>query len=164
MRGGSKPTIRKIAKGGLLAEQGEPGDHIYLLLDGVLSVRVDGSQLGELGPGAIAGKRALLEDGRRTATLRAVTDCVIAAAAHQINRDALASRAEQHTGRPRTGEPGISPPAARVQTRHSPIAVACLPPQPSPASTGSQDSGSICSLSRILPLLWPATVAVKRQA
>jgi CRP-like cAMP-binding protein len=96
MRGGSEPAIRKIAKGALLAGQGEPGDHIYLLLDGVLSVWVDGSELGELGPGAVAGERALLEDGRRTATLRAVTDCVIAAAAHQIDRDALASLAEQH--------------------------------------------------------------------
>jgi hypothetical protein len=94
MRGGTKPAIRKIAKGALLAEQGQPGHHIYLLLDGVLSVWVDG---GELGPGAVVGERALLEDGRRTATLRAVTDCVIAAAAaHQIDRDALASLAEQH--------------------------------------------------------------------
>jgi Cyclic nucleotide-binding domain len=99
MRGGTKPTIRRIAKGGLLTEQGQPGHDTYLLLDGVLSVWVGGGELGELGPGAVVGERALLEDGRRTATLRAVTDCVIAAAtAHQIDRGALASLAEQHHG------------------------------------------------------------------
>jgi hypothetical protein len=97
MRGGAKPAVRKLAKGGLLAEQGEPGDDIYLLLDGVLSVSVDGSELGELGPGAIVGERALLEHGRRTATLRAVTDCVVAIAAKdQVDRDSLARLAEQH--------------------------------------------------------------------
>ena len=97
MRGGAKPAIRKLPAGTLLAAQGAPGDDIYLLLDGVLSVGVDGTQVAELGPGAIIGERALLEGGRRTATLRAVTDCVVAVAAKdQIDRDSLASLAELH--------------------------------------------------------------------
>jgi hypothetical protein len=97
MRGGAKPAIRKLPAGSLLAEQGAPGDEVYLLLDGVLSVWVDGAQLGELGPGAVVGERALLAEGRRTATLRAVTDCVIATAAKsQIDRDSLAHLAELH--------------------------------------------------------------------
>jgi Cyclic nucleotide-binding domain len=97
MRGGAKPTVRKLAKGAVLTGQGEPGNDIYLLLDGVLSVWVDGTQVGELGPGAVVGERAMLEHSRRTATLRAVTDCVVAAAARdQIDRDSLASLAEGH--------------------------------------------------------------------
>jgi hypothetical protein len=97
MRGGAKPAVRKLAKGTLLAEQGDPGHDIYLLLDGVLSVSVDGTQVGELGPGAVMGERALLEGGRRTATLRAVTDCVIATAAKdQIDRGSLSSLADLH--------------------------------------------------------------------
>jgi Cyclic nucleotide-binding domain len=97
MRGGAKPAVRKLAKGAVLAQQGERGDDIYLLLDGVLSVWVDGTQVGELVPGAVIGERAVLEDGRRTATLRAVTGSVIAAAAgNQIDRDSLASLAELH--------------------------------------------------------------------
>ncbi len=97
MRGGAKPAVRKLAKGMLLAEQGDPGHDIYLLLDGVLSVSVDGTQVGELGPGAVMGERALLEGGRRTATLRAATDCVIATAAKdQIDRGSLSSLAELH--------------------------------------------------------------------
>ena len=61
MRGGAKPAVRKLAKGAVLTEQGEYGDDIYLLLDGVLSVWVDGTQVGELGPGAVVGERAVLE-------------------------------------------------------------------------------------------------------
>jgi len=97
MRGGTRATVRKLATGALLTEQGQPGDDIYLLLDGVLSVWVDGIQVSELGPGAVIGERALLEEGRRTATLRAVTDCIIAVAAKdQIDRNSLASIAELH--------------------------------------------------------------------
>jgi CRP-like cAMP-binding protein len=97
MRGAAKPAVRKLAKDTLLAEQGEPGDDIYLLLDGMLSVCVDGTQVGELGPGAVAGERALLDHGRRTATLRALTNCVIATAAKdQIDPDNLARLAGYH--------------------------------------------------------------------
>ena len=71
MRGGAKPKIRKVRQDALLAEQGQPGDELYLLLDGVLSVSVDDDPVGELGPGAVIGERAALEGGRRTATLRA---------------------------------------------------------------------------------------------
>jgi hypothetical protein len=97
MRGGAKPAVRKLAAGALLTEQGEPGGDIYLLLDGMLSVWVDGAQVGELGPGAVVGERAVLEAGRRTATLRAVTDCVVATAAKdQVDRDSLTRLAEHH--------------------------------------------------------------------
>jgi CRP-like cAMP-binding protein len=48
----------------------------------------------ELGPGAVVGEVALLEGGRRTATLRAVTPCRVAAVpGHRIDRDALAELA-----------------------------------------------------------------------
>ncbi len=97
MRGGAKPAIRKLTEGTVLTEQGEPGEDIYLLLDGTLSVWVNGTQIGELGPGVVVGERALLEHGRRTATLRAATNCVIATAAkNQIDRDRLARLAELH--------------------------------------------------------------------
>jgi hypothetical protein len=87
---GAKPKIRKIAENGVLAEQGSPGDELYLLLDGVLSVDVDGEVVAELGPGAIIGERAILEDGVRTSTVRAVTKARVAVAdASQIDRAAL---------------------------------------------------------------------------
>src|SRR5690348_8697825 len=90
MRGGAKPEIRRLGAGTLLAEQGQPGQEIFLLLDGVIAVSVDGTPLAELGPGAILGERAALEEGLRTATLRAATDCVVAATdAGNLDRDRL---------------------------------------------------------------------------
>ena len=67
------PSIEKIKAGRVLIKQGEAGTDLFLVLDGVVIVDVDGRPLAELGPGALVGERALLEGGKRTATLRAVT-------------------------------------------------------------------------------------------
>ncbi len=77
---GKKPEIRKIKEGATLTEQGDAGDELYLLLDGVLRAEVDGEGVAELGPGALLGERAIIEGGTRTATLRAVTACRVAVA------------------------------------------------------------------------------------
>ena len=80
MRGGRKPRVRTVKKGRTLVEQGEQGEELFLLLDGVLAVEVGGETVAELGPGAVLGERAILESGRRTATLRALTPCKVAVA------------------------------------------------------------------------------------
>jgi CRP-like cAMP-binding protein len=49
-----------------------------LLFDGVLLVLRDGRPVTEVGPGAVLGEMALLDGGRRTATLQAVTPCRVA--------------------------------------------------------------------------------------
>jgi hypothetical protein len=97
MRGGQKAETRTIKKGQPLVEQGAPGNELYLLLDGVLDVVVDGEPIAEVGPGAILGERALLEGGTRTATLRALTKCRVAVAnADQIDRAALEELSAGH--------------------------------------------------------------------
>jgi hypothetical protein len=97
MRGGAKPEIRTLAAGDTLVRQGEAGEELFLVLDGVLLVEVDGNQLAEIGPGAILGERAILEGGRRTSTLRAVTPVKVAvAAAGKIDPAALAEVSEGH--------------------------------------------------------------------
>jgi hypothetical protein len=97
MQAGTKPKIRRLAKGKTLVEQGQPGGELYLLLDGVLTVEVDGETVAELGPGAIVGERALLEEGRRTSTLRAVTPAKVAiATADQLDPAALTEVATGH--------------------------------------------------------------------
>ena len=78
MRKGGKSTIRKLEQGALLTEQDVPGDDVFLLLDGVLDVEVDGERIAEVGPGAILGERAPLEGGVRTSTLRARTRVTVA--------------------------------------------------------------------------------------
>jgi hypothetical protein len=70
---GASPKRRNLEPEETLVQQGEAGDELYLLLDGVLAVEVDGEEVAEIGPGAILGELAGLEAGKRTATLRART-------------------------------------------------------------------------------------------
>ena len=96
MKGG-KPKIRKLKEGATLTKQGEEASAIYLLLDGVLSVEVDGNEVAALGPGALIGERAVLEGGRRTATLTAVTPAKVAEARTvELDTDKLAEISETH--------------------------------------------------------------------
>jgi hypothetical protein len=78
MQGGAKPDIRSLRSGDALVEQGEPGTDVYLILDGIFVVEVDGEPVAEIGPGAVVGERAALEGGKRTATLRATTPAKVA--------------------------------------------------------------------------------------
>ena len=91
----SKPKRLEVDE--TLTEQGEKGDSIYLLLDGVLAVEVDGETIAEVGPGAILGARALVESGHRTATLRAVTPAkAVVASSDDIEPTALEELAAAH--------------------------------------------------------------------
>ncbi|MGB2953789.1 MAG: cyclic nucleotide-binding domain-containing protein [Gaiellaceae bacterium] len=90
MRSGAKLDRRKLDKGELLVEQGDEGNELYLLLDGMLEVVADGEPVAEVGPGALLGERALLEGGTRTATLRATTKARVAVVpADSVDQSAL---------------------------------------------------------------------------
>jgi Cyclic nucleotide-binding domain len=89
-----------LEPGDILVEQGGPGDELYLLLDGVLAVAVDGDEVAEIGPGAILGERASLEGGKRTATLSGRTRCRLAVVPPELLdrqelEDIASSRAER---------------------------------------------------------------------
>jgi hypothetical protein len=73
LSGDEKLPKLKLGEGAVLVTQGGEGDKLYLLLDGVVGVEVDGEQVAEMGPGTMLGERAALEGGLRTATLRALT-------------------------------------------------------------------------------------------
>lgn len=97
MRSGSKPEIRRLSAGTSLATQHEEADELYLLLDGMVRVEVDGEPLADIGPGAVLGERAILESGRRTATLVAVTPCTVAVAHRDVvETEALRQLSEAH--------------------------------------------------------------------
>ncbi len=92
-----KPAIRSLAEGDFLTRQGEPGDGIHLVLDGVFDVDVDGTVVAEVGPGAIVGERAGLEKGTRTSTVRARTAARVATVATgNFDPDDLAAIATGH--------------------------------------------------------------------
>jgi Cyclic nucleotide-binding domain len=97
MHGAHKPKIRKLAAGDVLATQGDPGDSLYLVLDGVLAVTVDGNHVGDVGPGAVLGEHSILDASPRTATVTATTPVRIAEApADAVDREALTRLAPLH--------------------------------------------------------------------
>jgi hypothetical protein len=100
LRDGARLVRRRVARGETLVEQGKPGRDLFVVLDGVFDVEVDREVVAQVGSGAILGERAVLGDGRRTATLRAVRSSRVAViASSEITRPDLAaisaSRARQ---------------------------------------------------------------------
>jgi CRP-like cAMP-binding protein len=65
--------------GQLVIERGQSGTGLFVVIEGKLVVEApEGTR--ELRPGAVVGERALLSpDGRRTARVHALTDCVVLA-------------------------------------------------------------------------------------
>ena len=97
MHGAAKPRIIQLQAGDELVRQGDFGQDIYLVLDGVIRVERDGTRLAEYGPGAMLGERAALEGGTRTSTLVAVTRCRVASVpAVQLDLSDLAELATGH--------------------------------------------------------------------
>jgi hypothetical protein len=105
MRQGRKPEIRALKAEQILVREGDPGEEMYLLLDGVLSVDVGGRLVAHLGPGVVVGERALLEQGRRTSTLKTVTPVRVAVVrADQVEPELLSELATHHR-REEAGDP-----------------------------------------------------------
>jgi hypothetical protein len=97
MSGGAKPTIRTLAAGENLVQQGQAGTEVFLILDGMFVVEVDEKPVAEIGPGAVVGERASLTNGARTATLWARTRGRVASVPHDaLDPRALGSLAATH--------------------------------------------------------------------
>ncbi len=67
-----------LARGETIVSQGEPGEHFFILAEGQAQVELEGAfgaktHLATLEPGDSFGEIALLESGRRTATVRAAS-------------------------------------------------------------------------------------------
>lgn len=101
MRSGAELERRTLDAGEPLVEQGQDGGELFLILDGVVDVEVDGEEVAEIGPGALIGERALLEGGRRTASVFATTPVrVVVVPPEAVSQSALeelaAARKREH--------------------------------------------------------------------
>jgi Cyclic nucleotide-binding domain len=88
---GAKLPRLRLGVGETLVEQGEPGSDMFLLVDGILDVEIDGETVAQVGAGALLGELAVLGDGRRKATLRAVRPCRVAVLAREHVSSELAA-------------------------------------------------------------------------
>ena len=90
---------RPVAKGDVLFAEGEPGDRMYVILEGKVKLgqtSADGreSLLLILGPGEMFGELSLFDPGLRTSTATALTDAVVLGLANEQLRPWLAGRPE----------------------------------------------------------------------
>jgi CRP-like cAMP-binding protein len=72
-------TEHRVGKGEILFHEGEPGDHLYVILEGKVKLghaSTDGreSLLAVLGPGEMFGELSLFDPGLRTSTATALTE------------------------------------------------------------------------------------------
>jgi len=81
--------IAEVPSGVDLINEGEPGDALYVILEGEAVVHKDGVELDRVGPGAYFGEMALLDGEPRSATVVAVTDMKVAVIAVQLFRTML---------------------------------------------------------------------------
>ena len=90
MRSDAKLQRRSLDAGETLVEQGDEGRELFLILDGIVDVEVDGEEVAELGPGSLLGEMALLEGGKRTASVYATTQVrVVVVPPDAVNESAL---------------------------------------------------------------------------
>ena len=73
-------TERRVAESEQLTIQGEPGDELYIITEGFLEVIIGGTSTSQrrvvvnLGAGQVVGEMALIDQGPRSATVRAIDE------------------------------------------------------------------------------------------
>jgi CRP/FNR family transcriptional regulator, cyclic AMP receptor protein len=64
---------REFAPGETLMSEGDFGHGLFLIEEGAAEVSVEGTSVGEVGPGEVVGEVAVLASGRRTASVVATS-------------------------------------------------------------------------------------------
>ena len=90
---------RNMVKGEVLFAEGEPGDRMYVIVEGKVKLgqtSVDGreSLLAVLGPAEMFGELSLFDPGTRTSTATALTDAIVLGLGNDQLRPWLAGRPE----------------------------------------------------------------------
>ncbi len=106
-------TEVRAKKGQVFFVEGEPGDRLYVIMEGKVTLghsATDGREtlLAVLGPGEMFGELSLFDPGARTATATALTDTVVLG----LGRDALRPWL---TGRPEVAEKLLQALARRLR-------------------------------------------------
>jgi CRP-like cAMP-binding protein len=88
---------RRLNRGDILAEQGSPGDEFYIVTDGFMEISIQGEDessrvLVNLGGGQIIGEMSLIDQGPRSATVRAISDPAVVQVIRRDDFDALCEK------------------------------------------------------------------------
>lgn len=97
-RGAGPPRILSVPEDTPIARQGQAGDDVVVLLDGVVRVERDDDPVAEYGPGAMLFEPSHLEHGERTVSVVASEPCRVATVpVGDLDRRALAVRRRRAT-------------------------------------------------------------------
>ena len=69
--------VESYAAGQVIFEKGQPGDVLYVVREGQVSIVLNGAEIDSAGPGGIIGEMALIDDQPRSATAIATTNCTL---------------------------------------------------------------------------------------
>jgi CRP/FNR family cyclic AMP-dependent transcriptional regulator len=72
-RSGNETDMIRVVAGKVVFKEGDPGDAVYVVLDGKVELRVGGRLVETVGPGGVLGEMALIEQAPRVATATAKT-------------------------------------------------------------------------------------------
>jgi len=81
--------IVELPAGTDLVREGEPGDALFVILDGKAAVRRGGADVNHVGPGAYFGELAILDGEPRAATVVAESDVRVAVVGIRMFRTML---------------------------------------------------------------------------
>lgn len=74
--------VIEFPAGSVIIEEGEEGDHMYVVMQGEVLISLKDRLLATVLPGEIVGEMALINSELRSATVTAKTDCVLASIDH----------------------------------------------------------------------------------
>ncbi len=67
--------LKPLAAGQILFKEGEPGESMYVLMSGTAEISVNGKVVEFAEAGAIVGEMGMIDEGARSATVMAKSDC-----------------------------------------------------------------------------------------
>jgi len=90
-------TTRSVARGHVVFREGDPGDRLFVVMDGKVKISrsaADGREnlLAVLGTSEMFGELSLFDPGPRTASVSAITDSTLASLDHDDLRPLLSER------------------------------------------------------------------------
>ena len=71
-------NVERYSAGQKIFEEGQPGDVMYVLLEGEVEILAHDHSIATLGPGDLLGEFALIDTKARSATAVALSDCRLA--------------------------------------------------------------------------------------
>ena len=71
----NESDMLRVEAGKVIFKEGDPGDAVYVVLDGKVELRVNGRLMETVEPGGVPGEMALIEQAPRVATATARTAC-----------------------------------------------------------------------------------------